>query len=102
VTPNIRAADHVFFKKRFVVRALRIVPNSISALIMIPSRASISIRVRGLFFTAFRMSTCHTGKNRRFSRGSDVNPAEICAKRACMERPMSRRTVESVTRSPMS
>jgi len=73
-----------------------------SALIMVPSRASISISVRGLFLTAFKMSACQTGMKRRFRRGSDSIPAEICASRACMERPIRRSTVDIATSSPIS
>src|SRR5580700_4932948 len=92
--PRMRAAASVLFRNRFAVRSLRVVPRSMSPLIMFPSRASISMNVRGLFLTTFKMSACHTGRNRRFSRGSDCIPAEICASRACMDRPMSRRTVD--------
>jgi hypothetical protein len=67
----MRAAASVLLRNRFAVRSLRIVPSSISALIMLPSRASIPISVRGLFLTAFKMSACHTGMKRRFRRGSD-------------------------------
>jgi hypothetical protein len=67
----MRATDSVLFRNRFAVRSLRLVPSSISALIIQPSRASISISVRGLFLTAFKMSACHTGMKRRFRRGSE-------------------------------
>ena len=83
------------------MREVRIVPKSINELIMAASRARISISVRGFVLTAFRISRCHTGWNLRFKRGSEI-PAEIRARRACIDRPMSRRTVDNVTRSPIS
>jgi len=86
---------------RLAVRSLRMAPSSISALSMTPSRASISISVRGFVLTAFRISRCHTGRKRRFSRASEI-PAEIRARRVCIDRPMSRRTVDNVTSSPIS
>ncbi len=83
------------------MRSVRIVPKSISELIMVASRARISISVRGFVLTAFRISRCHTGRKRRFSRASEI-PAEIRARRVCIDRPMSRRTVDNVTSSPIS
>ncbi len=64
-----------------------------SELIIAASRASNSSNACGLFFTVFRMSTCHTGAKRRFSRSLVGNPAEISARRDCSGRPMERRAV---------
>jgi hypothetical protein len=83
-------------------RASRLVPKSIKAAVMEASLASISISVRGLFLTVCRMSTCHTGRKRRLRRVSPANRFEICANRACMLRPISRRGVESIASSQIS
>jgi len=100
--PSTRAARSTAFRNRFSARASRLVPKSINAPVIAASLASSSISVRGLFFTACRMSTCHTGRKRRFSRSSPLNPFEICASLACMDLPMRRKGVESVASSQTS
>jgi hypothetical protein len=92
----------VLFRNRFVVRALGVVARSINALIMTASRASISINRRGLALTAFNMSTYHTGAKRLFIRKSPPNPSQICARRACIDRPIKRSANGIAAGSPRS
>jgi hypothetical protein len=96
------AADSVFLTNFRAAFSSRIAPRSISELIIAASRASILINTLGLRWTALTISACHTGRNRRLRIGFASNPPETSASRACMERPISRKTGVSMTISPTS
>jgi hypothetical protein len=91
----------VLFKNRVAARSLRNEPRLMSELIMVASRASSSISIRGFLFTEFRISACQTGANFRLSSAQCIL-TEIRFSRACKLRPISRVASGIVVRSPAS